>query len=204
MAETVDFTQRLQNKVDTVKTLGLINQAHNLMPPQQKPDEDIGQIAIVKALEVTPRLMLLFLEIRGMEYDKDIKKIIKVADPIMNINGAYRLVKTLKHVAEETEWSNFNEEELNPRIFQHYVQIYPYFTFWHEQYDLDPSDFFYLSEVIMTFIDSAFHKAKGGKYVNVLGKTYSEDFLGRVMQIPNQKEVGEGFLNKLNPFRKRK
>ena len=63
-------TQKLQNKVDKLKLLNLTSNIHNLTPTQQKPDDSSRDIALVNVLSVYPRIVSLFLEIRGLEYDQ--------------------------------------------------------------------------------------------------------------------------------------
>jgi hypothetical protein len=186
--------------VDKAKAISLLQNLHNLTPPSTKEEDPSKQVAIIEALKVTPRLLYLFLEIRGIMWDDNKKESVQIVRPIMNLDGAYRFVKVLQHIAEETEWSNFHEDELNARILRHFENNYAYFTFWHEDYDLAPSDFNYINTTLMAFIDSSFHKAKGGKFVNLPGRVYSEDFLGKALREEQKKPVS--FIDKLNPFKK--
>ena len=197
----MEETEKLQQTVDKAKTISLLSNIHNLAPPN-KEENIAGQVAIIEALKVSPRLQELFLEIRGMYYESQSKKLIQISRPIMNIEGAFRFVKILQHVAEETEWSNFKEEEINVRIYAHYAQNLPYFFFWHEEYELNPSDFNYISTTMMAFIDSSFHKARNAKFLNVPGRVYSEDFLGKALRMEEKKAREAGFLSQLNPFKK--
>lgn len=193
----------LQNVVDKAKAYSLLQNLHNLSPPPQKDDKEDNKVAIIESLKVSPRLQNLFLELQGLVYDPDKKTIIRASRPIMNVNGAFRFVKICQHIAEEAEWSNFGEEEINSRIYEHYKNNYPYFTFWHEEYDLSPSDFNYISSTLVSFIDSAFHKGKNAKYINAVSRVYSEDFMGKIFQgQPQQKTDVKGFLSSINPFKK--
>ena len=203
MVEQIDVTQNLQNKVDTLKTLSLAANVHNLTPPQKKDEIDENQIAIIKALDSYPRIQEIFLEAQGLMWDPKQKKTIKISEPYMNKNGAKKLVAELLKIAL-ADWSNFSEENI-PAYLNHFFKvIYPKFTIWCEYYDLEPRDFDYIEVTLQMFLLSSFYKAKGGKLLNVLGKTYSEDLLGRVMNLDRggQNVKREGFLDKLNPFKK--
>ncbi len=193
--------EKMSNTFNKAKLLGAVSGIHNLTPPQQLNGDSEGKVAIIEALKVSPRLQEMFLEVQGLEWNDKKKELIQISRPIMNINGAFRLVKVCKRIAEEVEWAYYDEDEISARIMMYYAENYPHFTFWHKEYDLHQSDFNYVSSVLMAFIDSAFHKGKSAKFVNAISKVYNEDFLGRVLQ--NQKEKKEGFLDKLrNSFKK--
>jgi len=197
-------TQQLQNKVDKLKLLNLTSNIHNLTPPQQVNEDSSRDIALVNVLSVFPRIKSLFLEIRGLEYDPKDKVYIEVTRPIMNFAGAYKFVQILKHIAEETEWASYGEEEINKRIIHYYEENIPYFLFYAEEYELSPMDFNFVETVLKCFIDSPFHKSKSGKYINTLGRTYGEDVLKKALdtnsgELRNKKN--EGFLSKYNPFK---
>jgi hypothetical protein len=198
----MEESERIQNVTDKAKAISLLNNLHNLSPPVAKTDDSLGKVAIIEALKVSPRLQHLFLEIQGLVYSDDQKEIMQVARPIMNIHGAFRFVKILQHISEEVEWSNYPEDEINRRIFEHYKSNYPYFTFWHKEYDLEPSDFNYISTTLMSFIDAAFHKAKGAKFINAVSRVYSEDFLGKALQSQDDKKKKASFFSALNPLRR--
>jgi len=199
-------TQKLQNKVDKLKLLNLTSNIHNLTPPPQRPEDDSGrEIALIKGLSVAPRIAAIFLEIRGLEYDEKTKMFVQVTEPIMNISGAYRFCKILKNLASETEWASYSEEEIPSRIIHYFEENIPYFTFWHEEYDLAERDFNYVITTLQSFIDSCFHKSKSGKYINTLGRTYGEDVLKKALETDNVKvRKDEGFLSKYNPFKEMK
>lgn len=203
--EEQSTTQKLQNKVDKLKLLNLTSNIHNLSPPVKQEEGTQKDIALVGALSVAPRIAELFLEIRGLEYDLKTKKFVQITRPIMNIEGAYRFCKLIKRLSEEIEWSSYGEEELNTRIIHYFEEAIPYFTFYSDKYDLDPSDYIYVSSVLQNFIDTSFHKAKSGKYINTLGRTYGEDILKKALDTegrPGKRD--EGFLSKYNPFKERK
>jgi len=198
-----NITQELQNKVDKAKTLSLISNIHNLTPPKPKEVSDENNIAIIKALDSYPRIKDIFLEAQGLMWDDKKKETIQISDRYMNKNGAKKLVAILLKIAL-ADWSNFSEDEI-PKYLEHFfTEIYPKFTIWHEYYELDPKHFDYVAVTLQMFLLSSFYKAKGGKLLNVLGRTYSEDLLGRVMSIDKGKQQIKdgGFLDKLNPFKK--
>jgi len=201
--EQIDETQQLQNTVDKLKTLNLATNIHNLTPPQKKEENDENNIAIIKALDSYPRIQEIYLEAQGLMFDAKQKKTIQIANPYMNRNGAKKLVAILLKIAL-ADWSNFGEDEIPAYLNHFFKETFPKFTIWHEYYNLEPRDFDYVSVTIQMFLLSSFYKAKGGKLLNVLGKTYSEDLLGRVMNVDrnSQNMKKEGFLDKLNPFKK--
>ena len=199
-------TQKLQNKVDKLKLLNLTSNIHNLTPPQQRNDDSSRDIALVNVLSVHPRIVSLFLEVRGLEYDPKTKSFVQITKPIMNFAGAYKLVQILKHIAQETEWASFAEEEINKRIMHYYEENLPYFLFYAEDYELEPINYNFVETVLKSFIDSSFHKSKSGKYINTLGRTYGEDVLKRALDTNSgnsNTKKNEGFLSKYNPFKDR-
>lgn len=170
----------LQKTVDRVKTLNLVSNAHQLTPPSR--NENTGnEIYIIKALESSPRLQQIFLQVKGQMLDSN-NNIIQVRDPIMNDNGAYKLMFELVNISGETEFATYSEEEIAPRVVLYMEQIYPRFTFWRDDYNLNPRDDDYIYSTLLSFIDSCFHKAKNGHFSNILKKTYSEDLLGRAIK----------------------
>ena len=207
MVQEETTTQKLQNKVDKLKLLNLTSNIHNLTPPQHREDDASRDIALVNVLSVHPRIVSLFLETRGLEYDPKIKSYVQVTKPIMNFAGAYKLVQVLKHIAQETEWASFGEEEINKRIIHYYEENIPYFLFYAEEYELEPINFNFVETVLKSFIDSSFHKSKSGKYINTLGRTYDEGVMKRALDTNSgdtRTKNNEGFLSKYNPFKDRK
>lgn len=206
IGEAGNTTQELQNRVDKLKLLNLASNIHNLIPPQQIEHDASRDVALVGALSVSPRIAELFLEIRGLEIDPAKNELVQITRPIMNIEGAYRFCKLLKRLNEEIEWASYSEEEISPRIIHYFEENIPYFLFNSDLYDLRESDYNYVITVLQNFIDTAFHKSKQGKYINTLGRTYSEDTLRKAFETGNiqtgKKE--EGFLSKYNPFKDRK
>jgi len=195
-----DVTQQLQNIIDKTKTANLLQNMHNLTPPNKIAEVQFDQVAIIRTLESAPRLREIFLEARGLTWDEKKKTIVQITSPMMNILGAWKLVAICKKIAMEAEFGNFKEEDI-PSYMIHFFNVeFPHFTFYHEVYDIDPQDFDYISTTIQMFLLGAFSKGKGGKYINLLGKTYSEDFMGKVLRGDKKKE--EGFLDKINPLKK--
>ena len=205
MVQEETTTQKLQNKVDKLKLLNLTSNIHNLTPPQLRDDNPSRDIALVNVLSVHPRIISLFLETRGLEYDSKTKTYVQITKPIMNFAGAYKLVQVLKHIAQETEWPSFGEEEIHKRIIHYYEENLPYFLFYNEEYELEPINFNFVETVLKSFIDSSFHKSKHGKYINTLGRTYGEDVLKRALDTSSDTRTkkDEGFLSKYNPFKER-
>lgn len=196
-----DVTQHLQNTVDKAKTLSTMNNIHHLSPPTKKDDNEHDQIAIIKSLSSDPRVQGVYFEAQGLAMVPGQKDPVKISEPIMNREGAMKLFLIIRRIAQEAEWGNFHEDDI-PKYMDHFFrQNYPYFTFWHTEYELDPRNFNYVETTIQMFLLGSFSKGKGGKYINVVGKTYSEDFLGKVF--PDEKSKRrEGILDRLNPLRR--
>ena len=187
--------EQLQEKVDKLKTLSLLNNLHNLNPPA-KQNNNMSEILVVEALKVTPRLQDIYLEVRGLARGED-DKLIKISRPIMNMHGAFKLVKIIQHIAEEVEYANYDEDVIPGRIVLYYEMNYPYFTLWCKDYELDPMDFNYISTTLLSFIDSAFHKAKNGHFSRIVTKTYAEKTLDKAIEGNKKEEKRGGFLSRL-------
>jgi hypothetical protein len=196
-------TQQLQNKVDKLKLLNLTSNIHSLTPPQKKDEPDQDNVALVSALRVSPRLAAAILDLQGRQYDPQRKEIVQVVEPIMNIKGIWDFISVCRVLAENTEWATYSEDEIPQRLTHYYECSLPYFTFWYDEYELNPRNFVIIENYLKVFIDSAFHKAKQGKYINTLGRTYSEDLLNKALSNEQQKKQKEGGeFSFLNPFKK--
>lgn len=198
-----DQTQQIQNKVDKLKLLNLTSNIHSLTPPQKDKEDNHDNVALVSALKVSPRLADAVLVLQGRAIDPVTKEIIDVTRPIMNFMGVWRFINAVCGVlAENTEWATYSEEEIPQRLVHYYETILPYFTFWYEDYELNPRDFVVIETYLKVFIDSAFHKAKQGKYINTLGRTYSEDLLNKALSNENnKKKQEEKGWSLINPFK---
>lgn len=198
-------SQKMQNKVDRLKTLNLASNIHNLTPPQQQQDDPRREIALVNVLSSTPRVMKIFFELRGLEFDPKKKEFIRIVRPIMNIEGAYRFCMPFKTLYQEVEWASFDEDEIKSLQIHFFNENIPYFLLNNDNYDLNPMDFFYVIFTAQTLITAAFHKAKSGKFINTLGRTYDEGVLRRALESGDTKiKESQGFLSKYNPFRERR
>lgn len=201
MVEEDTTTQQLQNRVDKLRLLNLTENVHNLTPMNRQQEDSQRDIALVNVLSVSQRVKAKFLEIRGLEYDPNTKKVVQITEPIMNLLGAYRFCKLLQ-MAEEIEWASFSEEELNPRLIHFFEENIPYFLFYNKEYELNPRDFYYVINTLQVFIDTSFHKSKSGKYINTLSRTYDEGVLKKALDTEtNKRKEDSGFLSKYNPFK---
>jgi hypothetical protein len=196
---------KLTRLVDKAKALSVVSNVHSMTPPQKEPDNPSNQVAIIDALRAAPRVLSIYFRLRGQMYNPDTKEIVQISTPIMNERGALKFVGIVMGIAEEIEWSNFGEDEINPRIMKYYEDNYPYFTFWHGDYDLDTSDFNIVGSLLMAAIDGTFHKSKNAKYLNVVGRVYSEDMLGKVLtSTEDNKKKRMNIIDRLNPFKRDK
>jgi hypothetical protein len=199
-----DRTQHLQNVVDTVKTMNLIQNPHSLTPPQMKPDDTGREIAIIEGLKTKDEDMFkLYLEARGLEEQN--RTFIQVNHPYLNVRGAYKFVQIIFHIVGPTEFSNFHEEEIPARLVHCYERDITEIKINQEKYELETCDFNWIDSIYQSAIDAAYHKAKGGKFINVVGKTYDEKGMFSLLN-PQQKKENLSFadrLDKLNPFTKK-
>lgn len=194
MVEEQQEENPLQRTVDKIKTVNLVNNAHNLTPPN-KFDDRSSDIMIIQALQSKPRILEIILQVKGQIVNSSGKPI-QIRTPIMNDEGAAKLMFILLNISSETEYATYGEEEIGPRIITYIEQIYPRFTFWADDYDLNPKDFDYIYTTLLSFIDSCFHKAKNGHYARILTKTYSEDLLGKAIKDKDEKNR-QTFLQRL-------
>lgn len=183
----------LQKTVDKIKTLNLVNNAHNLTPPQRQEDRSTD-IMIIQALQSKPRILDVVLQVRGQIIGSNGKPV-QVRRPIMNVDGAAKLMFELMNISAETEYATYSEEEIPGRITLYMEQIYPRFTLWQKDYDLESRDFDYIYTTLLSFIDTSFHKGKNGHFARILTKTYSEDLMGKAIKEQDKEKVG--FLQKL-------
>ena len=199
-------TQHLQSMVDATKTASILNAWGDkgaLIPPQQQREDGTREIAIIEGLK-TNDLMLyrLYLEARGME-EISPGKYEQRNHAYMNARGALKFVQIVGHIVQPTEFSNFHEDEIPARLVHSFERDITEFKINQELYELETSDFNWIDSIYQSAIDAAYHKAKGGKYVNVVGKTYDERGIANLLN-PQQKKEVKGFADKfsgLNPFK---
>lgn len=199
-----DRTQHLQNVVDTVKTVQLLQNQHSLTPPQLKQEDNGREIAIIEGLKTKREDMLkLYLEARGLEEERGVY--VQKNHPYLNIRGALKFVQIIFHIVEPTEFSNFHEDEIPARLVHCYERDITEMKINQEKYELETCDFNWIDSIYQSAIDAAYHKAKGGKFINVVGKTYDEKGMFSLLN-PQQKKENLSFVDRLgnlNPFTKK-
>jgi len=203
-----DKIQQLQTLVDKGKTVSLINNLlhnqHNLTPPPQKEQDTGREIAIIEGLQTKDEdIYKLYLEARGFEYNQKTKTYEQKNHAYLNTRGALKFVQIIYHIIKPTEFSNFHEDEIPQRLTFNYERDIPEFKINKDLYDLETSDFNWIDSVYQAAIDAAYHKAKGGKYINVVGKTYDEKGMYNLLNPKQESKKETGFLDKINPFIKR-
>ena len=198
MEETTNEVDKLQSIVDRAKTFALSNQA--LTPPQGTPQDDLAQIAIIRALEFSDeKAQNTFFELTGTSIIK--KQLVLVDEhPIMNILGGKRLLGDLKSISE-ANFSNLKEDDIGPLMAHMFEEIWPYYTANRIRYGIDQMDMGHIKLRLQNYILSAFSRGKNAKALNVAGRTFSEDW-GQRLLTSDQQRKKEGVLESLNPFKK--
>jgi len=191
--------ERLQSIVDKAKTFALTNQA--LTPPQQSPQDDLAQIAIIRALEFSDKkAQNLFFELTGTAIVQ--RKLVLVDEkPIMNLLGGKRFLTDLKSISE-VNFSNLQEDDIGPLMAHMFEEIWPYYWANRIRYGVDQMDMGHIKIKLQNYILSAFSRGKNAKALNVAGRTFSEDWGQRILGQEPSKKQKEGFLESLNPFKK--
>jgi hypothetical protein len=205
MEGEVDTTQHLQNIVDKLKTASIIQNQHNLSPPVNRQEESGREIAIIEGLKSSPRLLKIYLEARGLELAPDKKTYIQKNHAYFNQRGALKFVQMISHIAEEIEFSNFHEDELPSRLVHIFERDITEMKINQELYDLETSDFNWVDSLYQTFVDASYHKAKGGKFINIVGKTYDERGIANILNPQQPQKQQKSFIEKLaslNPMTK--
>ena len=199
-----DRTQHLQNVVDTVKTISLLQNQHSLTPPQIKPDETGREIAIIEGLKTkSDDMFKLYLEARGLVEENG--TYVQRYHPYFNVRGSLKFVQIIFHIVSPTEFSNFHEDEIPARLCHCYERDITEMKINQDKYELETCDFNWIDSIYQSAIDAAYHKAKGGKFINVVGKTYDEKGMFSLLN-PQQKKENLSFadkLDRLNPFTKK-
>ena len=196
-------SQRMQNKVDKLKLLNLTNNVHSLSPPQKGNEAPRDDIALITGLSVQPRLIKMCLDLLGKDVDSK-GNLIDVGEPVMNPLGVTRFKMICSVIAQETEWATYSEEEMPQREIYYFEENLPHFIFYKDLYELKSHNFNIVKNYLCVFIDAAFHKAKQGKFINTLGRTYSEDLLNKALsnEQTKKKKEDEWGINLLNPLRR--
>lgn len=196
-------TQKMQNKVDKLKTLSLANNIHNLSPPSN-PNSQIHDVAIVEALKADRHIQKAILQLKGYMFDPLKNVYAPYRRPVMNELGIGNFIQTIQNIGDTIEFSNFKEDDIPKFAIYLFEYNYPYFTIYYRDYELSREDFNLVSTILIDYILTSLYKAKGGGHRNVVRGTYSEDLLGKVVQ-PEfiRKEGGFGaLLGRLNPMRR--
>ena len=198
--EQVDETQQMQNKVDKLKLLNLTNNIHSLTPPQKKDENDLNNVALVAALRVDPMLAEAVLNLQGRAVDTKLD-FVQVTEPIMNVAGIWAFINCVcSTLAKNTQWGTYSEDEIPQRLTHYYEENLPTFIFNKKLFGLKSIHFNVIATYLKVFIDSSFHKAKQGKFINTLGRTYSEDLLNKALSNAEQKQTKQGLMERfLNP-----
>lgn len=197
-------TSPSQKKFENVKNLSMFQNLHNLTPPLAS-EEERGSVTIVNALKGEQHIIKSIMQLKGYMLNPLNGNWEVYRNPVMNELGIGNFIAVTSNIAETIEYSSIHEDDI-PKFVIHFFKInYPYFTIYYEEYGLSKSDFNLVSSVLFAFILSAFSKAKGGKFVNVVGRTFSEDVLGKLVSNQNNEKKPSGFMSvlaKLNPMKK--
>lgn len=194
--------QAREEKIENLKAMQFMGNIHKLTPKVASNDgrEDV---AIIEALKSTELVTEMILELKGLAYDFQEKKFVRFRSPVMNDSGIGNFKTVISSISRNVEFSNFKEDEI-PQIARYFFRInYPYFTIYHEDYELEKKDFNLVATMLFSFIIASLHKAKGGGHRNVVRGTYSEDLLGKITREPIAQQQRQSFdFSKLNPFKK--
>lgn len=194
---------KTDKQVKELKKLSLVNNIHNLSPNlNQNKEED--SVAIVNALKSDGIIKEAVLQLEGKYYSPTERTYVRYRKAVMNHLGIGNFISIISSIARNVEFSSFKEKEIAKIAFYLYKQNYPYFTIYHEDYELNRQDFNLISTLLFTFIIASLKKAQGSGHRNVVRGTYSEDLLGRYVGegVVAQKEKSKFNLSLLNPFKK--
>ena len=197
--------EKTEEKVEKLKILSLANNIHKLNPPKSTGDQAVN-VEIIEALKADPMIIEVQLELKGMGYDPELKKWVSYRNPVMNSIGIGNFIQTIKSIAKTIEYSNFDKDDIPMFATHEFKTNYPYFTIYHDDYELDKKDFNLIATILFNFIISAFNKAKGAGHRNVVRGVYSEETLGKIIKGNESQIKKEGFLSgmaKFNPLKKR-
>jgi hypothetical protein len=198
-SQTNSETERLQEIVDKAKTFNISNQA--LTPPQNTPEEEIAQIAIIRALEMSPKkAQEIFFEVTGTALVKG--KIVFVdPNPLMNLLGGRRLLFDLKSWSEQS-FGNIKEDDMGELMAHNFEEIWPYYWANRIRFEIDQMDMGHLKNRLQNSILVAFSRGKNAKALNVAGRTFSEDWGQKLLSSEGNGKKKEGILEGMNPFKK--
>ena len=191
--ETSD--DKIQKNVERLKAIALTNNIHKLTPPTNNQDKDNG-VAIIEELRV--KLMATQMRLEGKRYNHITKQIEVYRTPIMNTEGIGNFMNIIEILAESYPFGYTKEESIDDQVMFHFENNYPYLTAWHEDYELDKKDFNIIETILYSMIFTAITKGMNAKYINAIARTYSEDFMGKVMINEKNKDKG-GFMEKFFP-----
>ncbi len=200
MTEPIDETQKLQNIVDRAKTYALGKQS--LTPPPQKPEDEGLQIAIIRSLAFSPdKARDIFYELTGTEVIKN-KLVVIDPNPIMNLLGGKRFLLDLKSISE-VDFSYLKEDDVGELMAHFFEEIWPYYTANRIRYNIHQMDMGHIKVKLQSFILSCFNKGKSAKLLNVVGRTFSEEWGSKMLGGDSSKQnKREGFLERINPLKK--
>lgn len=184
---------------EQIKGVAILKNLPSALPPQQTSDNN--DVAIYKSLRADNDIQRKIMRLKGFIFNGS--KWVQFRNPVMNEQGISNFIHVLYSI-EDMEFSHLddNERVINSYVNYLYQENYPYFTVYHEDYELDRKDFNLISTELLVFILSTFRKARGAGHRNVVRGTYSEDVLGKALSY--QKEQQRGLfgrtLDRVNPM----
>ena len=196
---------KILTKAEQLKGMSLLRNIHKITP-QMLQDQDKDQVAIIKALGSSKIVEAQFLKLKGYYYNPLTREYESYRNPVMNERGLGNFISIISDINENIEFSSLDKKEIPKIANLLFRSNYPYFTIYHEDYELDKSDFNLIATALLTSILGALNKAKGAGHRNVVRGTYSEDLLGRYVEVgadgKEKSKSGKVDLSKLNPFKK--
>ncbi len=190
----------LQQRYDPFSDLG----SSFLIPPRNKNDDN--SIGIIKALSPKNVLEQIRHQLCGEYWEEGEKKWSKIPyyEPLMNEKGIAFILRILSsHLTDVVTFSSYKEEDIYPVVSNIMHSIIPTLYINYKDFGITNKTYLpIISNEIFVLVYSAFRKSLGAGDRGVIGRTITEEIKG-VNPMTFQNQERDGFLSRLNPFRKR-
>lgn len=201
-------TDPMTESVNKLKAMAFINNIHKMSPPQSQMQNQGSGIEIVEALKADSIIEEVGLKLKGYEKDLISKQWTPYRKPVMNQLGIGSFIQKIEAISKTIEFSSLSEKDIPSFILYNFKEIYPNYTVYFKEYELDLKDFPTISTILMAFLISSFYKAKGAGHRNVIRGTYDENLIGRAFRDnETEKQKRPGFFGRMargfmNPMRR--
>lgn len=174
--------------------------------PRSEPNsmQESSEIGIIRGLSPERLLVKIELRLMGFRYDNLLRKWVNYRTPIMNEEGIGNFMNCLQVIEDNVAFSFYNEKDIPRYVYLAFLQNYPTYITYAEQFDLDYKDYNIIETLLFHFILSVYMAARHGGHRNAVRGTLSENVMAKLFEGKSDGKQGKGMGKWLNNFWGRK